>query len=214
MKKELIRYSSSQTLFNYYRDNNNLLDKKGGNTIRLKNLYNYLASYTTYPDYLLIGEAPGIKGCRFSGVPFTSERQLVEKILPFYGQQSSKFSPPYTENTASIFWNTLKEHFPSFFIWNSVPFHPHPSGNYEKNRKPTKDEIELFAELTENIIGILQPKKIIAIGKTAKYLEKCIKNLKMTQVRHPSYGGKQEFVIQINKLFGKKIVKLTRKTLF
>lgn len=30
------------------------------------------------PEYLLIGEAPGYQGCRFSGVPFASEALVLE----------------------------------------------------------------------------------------------------------------------------------------
>src|ERR1700686_3384575 len=32
--------------------------------------------------YLLIGEAPGYRGCHFSGIPFTCEKQLVNGEVP------------------------------------------------------------------------------------------------------------------------------------
>ena len=34
------------------------------------------------PGYLLIGEASGYQGCRISGIPFTSERLIMEGVVP------------------------------------------------------------------------------------------------------------------------------------
>jgi hypothetical protein len=201
LEEQLLSYPSTSFLFNHYRDNISDLDLPHGNLIRLKNLYNYIQSFPQKPSILILGEAPGIKGCRFSGVPFTSERQLVENKLPFKGNQSSKKEVPFSENTATIFWNIMLPYFPYFFIWNCIPFHPHENGNYTVNRTPSKKEISCFTVITNRLIDILQPDKVIALGRNAEYMLKEILNIScIYYVRHPSYGGKREFQAKIKNL--------------
>lgn len=201
LEKRLLFFPSNSILFNHYRDNVPDLDLPDGNRIRLKNLYNYIFSFPQKPSVLIIGEAPGIKGCRFSGVPFTSERQLVEDKLPFKGHKSSQKTHPFSENTATIFWDIMLPYFPHFFIWNCIPFHPHESENYNVNRTPSKKEISSFAVITNSIIDILQPDKIIALGRNAEYMLKEILNVSCIYIRHPSYGGKRKFQEMIKNLF-------------
>lgn len=55
--------------FNFYRDG-------AGADVRRARLRAYLESRADAP-LLLVGEAPGYRGARVSGVPFTSERQLT-----------------------------------------------------------------------------------------------------------------------------------------
>ena len=93
---------STQTLFNPYNDADFKFDKTDAVTIRRTNLKNYHSSFAQKPTLLLVGEAPGPKGCRFSGVPFTSEYQLVSNLLPFRGDQSSNRAKPYKEASAGI----------------------------------------------------------------------------------------------------------------
>ena len=76
-------------------------DQKGQPKIfiieRQGNLLNYLLHFEGKPRYLIVGEAPGPWGCRFSGVPFTSERQLAQGELPFAGEPTSIHNPPVAE---------------------------------------------------------------------------------------------------------------------
>ena len=83
---ELFTAESTATLFNHYRDEDRQYDRKGAAEIRRENLWNYLDSFRRVPKILIIGIAPGYQGCRFSGVPFTSERQLCNGALPFSGK--------------------------------------------------------------------------------------------------------------------------------
>src|SRR4051812_35512122 len=76
-------------LFNPYHTVEPGLDRPAADSIRRENLKRYVECFVRPPRYLLVGEAPGWRGCRFSGVPFTSEAQLVEGTLPFAGRQSS-----------------------------------------------------------------------------------------------------------------------------
>src|ERR1700719_1871961 len=40
------------------------------------------AHFDVDAKYLLIGEAPGYRGCHFSGIPFTCEKQLIKGEVP------------------------------------------------------------------------------------------------------------------------------------
>lgn len=191
-EEKIFERSSTDVLFNQYKDNISGLDLPDGAKIRKENLRNYLRGFDSPPQVLLIGEAAGPWGCRFSGIPFTSERQLVNGSLPFSGRQSSTHSPPYLETSSSIFWGLLSEHYPDFFICNVVPYHPHKKGLPLTIRRPNISEIKEFLEALGHIIAILNPHKVIAIGRVAEYALKNI-GVKAIYVRHPSQSGASLF---------------------
>ena len=160
------------------------------------------------PKYLLVGEAPGYKGCRWSGIPFTSEEILVNKKklvkINFFGLENGfkvrKEDKPEKENTAKIVWSYLgsKEIYP--LMWNAFPFHPYKDKNKNSNRAPNKQELEFGRAILEELINIYSPEKVIAVGRKA---EKSLKpfsklfednNIEVKEVRHPSHGGKDDFI--------------------
>ena len=84
---------------------------------------------------LLVGEAPGYRGARVSGIPFTSEQQVT--------------GIGAAEATATIVHRALTEldlaH--EVLLWNVVPTHP---GSATSNRQPTTFEVGAglrFAEI-------------------------------------------------------------------
>src|SRR5438105_1431089 len=106
---ELFREPSTRTLFNPYNDNDTdqEFDREDAAAIRRDNLLKYLSFVPERPPIVVVGEAPGPKGCRFSGVPFTSEMQLIAG-RPFNGgRQSSKRDIPYDERAATKFWGVM-----------------------------------------------------------------------------------------------------------
>jgi uracil-DNA glycosylase len=145
--------------FNFYREG-------AGARLRRQRLGAYLEDRAD-AAFLLVGEAPGYRGARVSGLPFTSERQLTGR------------GPG--EATATVVQRVLAELELEVLCWNVVPTHP---GTDVSNRRPTREEIAasrpFLEELAEN-------RCLIAVGRLAARVTEA------PYVRHPSHGGAAEF---------------------
>jgi hypothetical protein len=192
-EKELFQFPSTDTMFNLYSEIDRKVDLPDGAEIRKNNLLNYLKSFTVKPGILVVAEAPGPWGTRFSGVPLTSEKQLANKELPFPGRISSRnhpliktrILPPYWSNTSNKFWGVMLPFYQSFFAWNCVPLHPHEANLILSIRNPKRDEVKYYSQFLQKIIDILKPKTILAIGKKAELSLEFIK-IHNSYIPHPS----------------------------
>lgn len=192
--------STTLSLFNIYKDIDNSIDLENGAAIRRENLRKYLRSFYRVPKILILGEAPGHRGCRFSGVPFTSEDQLCDCDFPINGRQSSRSLKPEKEQTATIFWNEMRNYHSEFIAWNCIPFHPHPERSQRENRTPTDAELILFKQILKDFCAIVNPHAVVAVGKRPA---KALKLLRIDHklIRHPSHGGAREFKAGIRAIF-------------
>ncbi len=118
---------------------------------------------------LLVGEAPGYRGARVSGVPFTSERQLTG------------LGP--AEATSTIVQRVLRDLGieGDVLLWNVVPTHP---GTAFSNRTPTREEVEVGRRFAERLAA---DRTVVAVGRVAA------EALGAPYVRHPSRGGAAAF---------------------
>lgn len=191
-ERELFDVPSREDLFNLYHDRQPTLDVDNAPAIRQRNVRSYLEAFNEKPPLFLLAEAPGPWGCRFSGVPITAEAQLLNPEFPLNGAPTSLEAEPHTEYSAGIFWRTLQPVFPHFFVWNSVPLHPHNPGEPLSIRTPRRTEVREWQTLTRGILEVLDPKRIVGIGRKA---ERALKELdvEVTYVRHPSQGGATKF---------------------
>jgi hypothetical protein len=200
VESQLFPQISTPTLFNPFLDEHPQADRRGAARIRRTNLRHYFASFESVPEILLVGEASGPWGCRFSGVPFTSEQLLCDGSFVFRGKQSSTADTPHLERTASIFWEVMRPHHPRFLMWNSVPLHPHLKGEPFSLRRPARAEVAQFSGLLNDVITGLRPQVLIAVGRIA---EQAVQDLGYTAiyVRHPSHGGATRFREQMENIF-------------
>ncbi len=179
-------------VFNPYSECDSAFDLPSAGGLRRQNLFNYLDSFPERPDTIVIGEAFGWRGGRFSGVPFTSEALLCSGVLPFRGACSSRCPKPYAEISATIFWKVMRPYHPHFLAWNCIPYHLHRPEKMLSNRSPSSQEILRFQGLLAGLLSVLKPSRVIAVGRCA---EKALASLGLQplSVRHPSHGGATDF---------------------
>lgn len=191
---------STEDAFNPYRDCHSDLDIPTAPARRRENLHAYLDSFDQPPPLFLLLEAPGPWGCRFSGVPITSEAQLTKPDFPIDGATTSTKDEPITEYSASIFWRVLQSHFPKFFVWNSLPLHPHDPGEPLSIRTPRRTEVREWNALLADLLDVLDPDLTIGVGrKGERALEEV--GADPIYVRHPSQGGANKFEAGMEKIF-------------
>lgn len=189
---DLFPRESTPTLFNFYNNDLPGIDIPNGSKTRRENLKNYLESFPEDPVTLIIGEAPGHRGCRFTGVPFTCERQFAEGRLPFSGRKTSASEQTKSEPTANLFWEILSPFHPRFISWNCVPYHPHEAGEPLTNRSPSITELKNHLRILKGIISILEPTRIVAVGRKAEYSLTALR-VPFDTVPHPARGNREPF---------------------
>ena len=173
---------------------------------RLRNLELYLSYFRKNGcPVLLVGEAFGYRGGRVTGIPFTSEWVVINnhrfrEWFPEIRRQYRRCAEPGAlsrEATATIAWKTFAEFTHPPCCWNIVPVHPYDqSRGIWSNRGPTAGEVAAGAPFTQSLIGLLNPGKIIAVGRFAgNGLTKM--DIEHATVRHPSQGGATHFRDQI-----------------
>jgi len=150
--------------FNFYRDG-------PGAGRRRRRLADYLAARRD-AGILLVGEAPGYRGTRVSGLPFTSERQLTGR------------GP--AEASATIVHRVLAELGveEDVLLWNAVPTHPHRAGRPESNRPPTPGEVAAGAGF---LAELAHGRRVVPVGRVAE------RALGLPGIRHPAHGGARAF---------------------
>jgi uracil-DNA glycosylase len=171
------------TLVNPYACFEPELDRPGCAATRAATLLAYLEA-RSHPALLLVGEAAGYQGCRFSGIAFTSERALPTS------QWTSMKPEGWREPSATIVHDALKELGleDRTILWNVVPFHP--AGPVPlSNRTPRAAERRAGREWLRRILAITQPDVVAAIGRVA---ERALRPGTL-YLRHPARGGAVRF---------------------
>lgn len=185
--------------------------------VRLANLRAYLAARIGRAKLVLVAEAVGYQGARFSGIPMTCERTLlgakpqVSPDLVFAGpkrrtsaasvaRNAAERSGGFCEPTATIVWTTLLGlgvPADGFVLWNSFAFHPHRPGEPLTNRTPTDREVEEQAEVLDAFLALFPGLPVVAVGETARRRlaahGTAFNKMGVPAVRHPANGGATAF---------------------
>jgi hypothetical protein len=191
-------------VFNPYSDICQVYDLPEGARIRRKNLETLLcAALENKVNSLWIARDLGYRGGRRTGLALTDEVHLnslsKRYCIPDFNRATK--GPLVAERTASIIWKSLTSIEASVFLWNIFPFQPYRPGFPFSNRCHTRAERHSCQNLLIWLLESLRPSITVAIGRDASL---ALKNLGIDVVtlRHPSYGGKSEFLSGVAKLYG------------
>ena len=169
---------------------------------------------------MLLGEAPSHRGCRFSGIAFCSETELVHKprlVARRALALTSRGAPekPMRERSAAVIWDELDRAgcAREVILWNAFPWHPYrapaqageapvgPCGP-SSNRKPRWSEVEHGRAALEAMLRCFShPVDVFAVGKVA---EEALSRWEETPcagyIRHPAQGGESRFRAEFRSL--------------
>lgn len=170
------------------------------NALRRNNLEIYLQEMLDRrPDVLLVGEAPGFRGMRITGVPFTNRVILGGPANSFglFGPGKGYVLPPEAtgvaaEPTATVLWQVLEEVDFLPLLWSAFPWHTHQPGKPLSNRTPRPSETKLGTPFWQELSELFGISTIVAVGNVAQHsLQRS--GLDVPKIRHPAHGGRSGF---------------------
>jgi uracil-DNA glycosylase len=162
-------------------------DVPGAAAIRLANLRAYLGERAG-ADVVALGEAGGYQGMRWSGIAFTSERDLARWGDPYLPTCTAR---RWSEPSGTIVHRVLEELGAErrVILWNTVPTHPHRPGVPRSNRRPAVAEVAAGAGFAQRLIALVRPTTVVAVGRIAE----SVLGAGARYVRHPANGGGAAF---------------------
>ncbi|MFC3714331.1 uracil-DNA glycosylase [Sphingoaurantiacus capsulatus] len=192
------------SVFNPWRDHCAIHDRRDAAARRRANLEEILAAaLDARVETIWIARDLGYRGGRRTGVPLTDEVHLVHAAALMGGiaLERATQGPAIAERTAAVIWQVLSRIGQPVMLWNVFPFHPHEAGDPMSNRCHTRAEREATWPLLQALVAMVQPKRIVAIGRDA-HLALDGLDIPITAIRHPSYGGQREFIGGMYDLYG------------
>ncbi len=192
-------------VFNPYTDRCSVYDREDAPLLRSRLLRDMVESATeSRLDALWVGRDYSYRGGRRTGLAFTDDVHLGEHALRWgLTMQRPVRGDPVKERSASIVWSVLSRIEATVFLWNVFPLHPHEPGNPFSNRSHNAQERRAGQSLLDQLVRLLQPSAIIAIGNDAeKAALRLERPAEVTKVRHPSYGGRTEFLEGMKTYYG------------
>jgi hypothetical protein len=204
--------SSLPCVFNPWRDHDERDRAPTRETPRIRrdNMAAYLEARRTHARVMLLGEAPSHRGCRFTGIAFCSETELVHKrdlvarrALVLTSRDAK--AKPQRERSAAVIWNEIEAAGRPFeiLLWNAFPWHPYRAEEGEaaagpcgpsSNRKPRRTEVAEGRRAFEALLKCFTHEiEVFAIGKVAeealdRWDARCA-----GYIRHPAQGGEALF---------------------
>jgi hypothetical protein len=199
-------------VFNPWRDHDerDAAPRKRAPEVRRANMAAYVEARRTHARVMLLGEAPSHRGCRFTGIAFCSETELVHKRdlvarEPLALTSRDAHTKPQRERSAAVIWSEIERAGKPFevVLWNAFPWHPYldddgardgPCGP-SSNRKPKLNEVAQGRRAFDALLHCFTRKlDVFAIGKVAENaLARWGEAHCAGYVRHPAQGGEALF---------------------
>lgn len=178
---------------NPYREAVPALDGPAAARRRRDNLEAYLERVEV-PRLVLLGEALGFRGGRFSGIAFTSERQLAgpdDRRLPWAGspfRATSRNPALWLEPSGSVVWDALGRQARGALVWNAFPWHPYGVKGPLSNRTPERRLVTANLHVLERLLAEIGGARVLAVGRTALWALAAL-GVEAPAMRHPAHGG-------------------------
>lgn len=188
---------------NPYRDEVPGLDRQGAARARRRNLAAYL-ELVGRPRLVLVGEALGFRGGRFSGIAFTSERQLAgdgARRLPWAdGRFAATSCNPalWLEPSGTVVWGALGGAPAGVLLWNAFPWHPPGARGPLSNRCPERRLLAANLHVLERLLTVTAGAQVLAVGRTAAAALAGL-GVDAPALRHPAHGGAERFRAQLRQ---------------
>lgn len=199
-----------ENTFNPYSNTCSKYDLDDAPRSRSKTLLAILeAAIETEIDSIWVGRDLGHRGGRRTGLALTDDVHIYEHTKR-WGISTNRPTKgkPVVERTAAVIWDVLSQIEESIFLWNVFPLHPHNKDEPFSNRAHNSNERKMGQEILFQLILLLNPNKLVAIGNDAANTAKRMTGhqKKIYKLRHPSYGGQKEFYKQSIELFNLQVV--------
>ena len=202
-------------IFNPWRDwdDRDRIPKREAQKRRRENLAAYLEARERSARFLLLGEAPSHRGCRFTGIAFCSETELAKRPALVARRELALTSrdahaKPQRERSAAVIWDEIERAGAAFevVLWNAFPWHPYraqaPAGEVAigpcgptSNRRPRLTEVAHGRQPLSALLRCFRHRlEIFAVGKVAEEgLGRWPEFACSGYMRHPAQGGEAKF---------------------
>lgn len=193
--------------FNPYSDRCEVHDRRDAPRRRAATLSAMVHRAAKEPvDAIWIGRDLGYRGGRRTGLALTDDVHMAQHAMRWNIAQMPErptVGGVVAERTAAVIWGMLENIEARIFLWNVFPLHPHESGDPFTNRQHNARERRAGEEILKQLIVLLRPARIVAIGNdAAAAVNRITESVPVVCVRHPSYGGQTQFQRQISELYG------------
>jgi hypothetical protein len=206
---QALQHASFDNVFNPYSDRCEEYDTEDAPEKRSRALLALLtAAADVELDSLWIGRDLGYRGGRRTGLALTDDLHVADHAARWgVSIERATSGPMMAERTAAVIWKVIAQIGNPIFLWNVFPFHPYRPGQPFTNRSHTSKERKAGEELLFELISMLRPRRLIAIGNDAADITaRLLGGRHLTHVRHPSYGGQRAFLTQIESLYARSAV--------
>lgn len=203
---ELARFDLP-AVFNPWSNHCWSFDRPAAVSLRRRNLERVLnAALDAQVETIWIARDLGYRGGRRTGLPLTDEMHLrvAGELFGGISLERATKGPAVAERTAAVVWRVLQAIREPVVLWNVFPFHPHLPDDPQSNRCHTRAERQATWPLLQQLIEMIRPKQIVAIGRDA-HASVMQLGIPCVPVRHPSYGGQSDFVAGLAAIYGLQI---------